>query len=478
MTLDGEEIKPGVFIVNQFTAFGEARNKVMDEFEDDEEFDIDKLNLSEHLIEGIPFYDWVNNRAKQLTARLFVVDRMFNERGLAFTVCNTTNCPEPEIEGATRVHDTNCMAQINATITNRWEEDRDAEQIRELTQIYGPEVMSQIPPSGVKWRELFTSVGVSFESYRFFMLNSFKEAMIFNNIYGEQGTEPVSDEEWREAFAETHVRFRVLNTMRLSEETDDDEVNEKNAVLNAQMTEFMKELIEFYNSPPEGAVIGFNDLSLRLESFMRECSGCEEFMRNCICECLDCDELIDECVCPCDDCGECDDCLDCDDCGECAVCDPDSAESEPEASDEPDDECPEDCDCADCSDCDECGECERCAMADVFRMLEEDNDRFAEIPDEPESELDLVYTFIAGMLFDVAEFYEDETMYCILVRLDPLGNEGRNPDNRIKMIIELRAEGFTDRIIEAAESLAASGSMVMNDSVLAKHKPQRFVGLS
>jgi hypothetical protein len=469
MTVGGEQIRPGIFIMNQYAALGEARGKLAEMYADDEDFDmnVDGFDFEGYQIEDVPFFDWVNNRAFEMTARMLVVDRMFDELDLSFT--------------------REYLAAMNAQIADSWSEDTNWGQVRQWMEQLGEMALQFM--SGVSWGDFFTEAGVSFESFRFVMQNDDKEAMIFNSIYGEDGTDPVPDEIWQAQWEETRLRFRWLDIRIESEEPEDeddapfcDEELARIRELNRENREFMELLVDWYNNPPEGTVVSFTDLRQRYGAYVSECDECEEFTRHCECPCDECDKFPCEC---CEDCKkfpcECcedGDCDDCDGCDAAAAAEPVEICSDGEC--ERCEECLDCDDCGDCAVCDMCGGCGDCFACNLVRETDEQRDMFLRIPEieegEEPDEMESVLLHIANNMteFNVAEMHESESVYSVLIRLDPLGRPDLRSEHRTQVVIELKAEGFTDRLEEMALEFLARDDVVRNDSVLAKHDPRWF----
>jgi hypothetical protein len=446
MTIDGEQIRPGIFIVNQYTALGEARQKLSAELNADFDADLEEdednvfidindadFDYDAHYIDDVPFYEWVNERAMETTARMLVVDQIFKERGLAFP---------PEY-----------LSEMNAGINAMWEQDLNFQQFQSMVGQFGEAAFSLL--ANKSWGEFFTEAGVSLESYRFVLQSEDKEGMVFESFYGEEGTETVTDQEWKSFYEENYVRFRRLEFPIRSTETDDDEDNARNEKINAENETFLRELAEYFNSPPPNVVVSFADLSERQQAFTRMCEDCDEFMRHCTC-------FEPEPECP-DDC-------DCEDCNPTCDCDPE-----------------EDEDCIICYDCEECGDCVMCIADsdndfsdiadDIAEMLDLNFDSYERVPDEPEGEGGEVLTFIGDMDYGKAVFYESENRYWLFVRLDIWGNDDTNlrREQRIEAVADMKQDGFSDMIEDLANDFLNRSDVEINQEVLAKHDPRWFI---
>ena len=78
MTVNGEEVPVGWFIMNQFAAAREAQALFAEEHTD-VDVTVEDFSYEDYQIEGTDYVEWVNDRAIELTARMFIIDEKFTE---------------------------------------------------------------------------------------------------------------------------------------------------------------------------------------------------------------------------------------------------------------------------------------------------------------------------------------------------------------------------------------------------------------
>ena len=434
MTINGENVNSGIVIYHQYLAFNESHRVYREENPDvdmdaeDFKFDYETITIS-----GKPLFDWVNDRAVELTARVFVVENMFDKRGLEF---------EAEVRSF-----------MNNEIAMEWERDINYEQAVNAAQQYGDWAFDLVT-FGVTWEELLYPAGVSFESFRFARVSGYKEAMLFHSFYGEDGTEPVPEDEWRAYFEENNVRFRMISTeleATEGEDMDEDDI-EFAQRFNKAAKEYLQTLMNRYNTVENAT---FTDISRLFNEVMKECPDCEEPYLTCECEPTDDDDATptdDDDATPTDD----DDATPTDD-DDAAPTDDDAAPTDDDATPTDDESIPTD------------------IAAEVIEQTENLQDRFADIPEEVNDFYGELLVRISEMPFGVMEFFEDETAVGIVVRLETLGNKERNEShNKPKTIVDLRAKGFETMLEEYTNELV-NNAVVIDERVLAKHDPRRFL---
>jgi hypothetical protein len=160
LTIDSQQIRAGEYIYLQILAAQEAAGKFMEENPDfawEEGFD-----FFMQTVEGVPFGDWINNRAVENLTEIAAVRQMFAELELELS-------------------------------------DEDELQVRRFTE--------------EEWQqgsEFFEEKGIGKESLASIILGEFERSMVFFAIFGEGGTEAVEQEEINSHFEDNFVRFRAI----------------------------------------------------------------------------------------------------------------------------------------------------------------------------------------------------------------------------------------------------------------------------
>jgi hypothetical protein len=183
LTVGGAEIRAGEYIYLQLTASQEAAEKFMDLNPDVNIYE-DGFNFFAQTIEGVSFGDWINSRAVEHLTEMAVIAALFDELGLEIPA-------EDEL-----------MARRN--VEAMWA---------------STEARSSFGLDYDTLGEFYEEIGISKDSVALVILNNRKEEMVFFAIFGEDGTQAVSQEEIGAYFEENFVRFRVL---RMSFEGLDD----------------------------------------------------------------------------------------------------------------------------------------------------------------------------------------------------------------------------------------------------------------
>jgi len=407
MTVDGKNVAAGVYIMNQFAASRQAQQMFAETYSDviesGEEYDYDDYTL-----EGIKFFDWVNQKALELTAKMFVVEKMFDEQGLSFTA--------DEAE------------RINVGVSNSWDTDW---YLEELYSMFGEQAF-EFGGGGETWGQFFSAAGVSKESFALFHISDVKMSMVFDSIYGEEGTNPVSEEEWRSVFGQDYIRYRALpmSTVDLEgEPLDEDKLSELRA-FGEQLADSIAQGESFFQS------------KIELEAFM--------------------DELLHD--------HDHDDDDDDDD-------DHDDDDDNDDDHDDDDDDDDEDDDDNDDDDDDNDEDEDEELDLDDFNLFEqfdrEQFDEYLKVSDYTDNE---IVDFIAGLELGIPEIYQGESADFIFVRLDVFENEGGFDTYRDIVVAEIKGDEFENMLDERAAELMNT-SIVVNESARDKYDPRRFIGM-
>lgn len=163
MTIDGYELKAGVYIFYQNTALEEAKSEAMDENENLDTTDEDALK--ETKIDGKDFMQWVSDKTMEKCTQHVAVIKKFDELGLTLD--------ESDVEGA---------KDYAASLS----EDESDSNVYYLNGI-GEESLAEI------------------------ILNSYKSEAVFNSIYGEGGSEGVKNDDVKKYYIENNMRTKLVS---------------------------------------------------------------------------------------------------------------------------------------------------------------------------------------------------------------------------------------------------------------------------
>jgi hypothetical protein len=171
LTVNGEEIRSGVFIYMQISAANEAVEKFM-EFNPDAEIFEAGFDFFNQTIEDRSFDDWINDRTVGIIKEMAAVRLIFEDMELLIS-------PEEELE-------------MRRNIDGMW-----AASTEGMTDF-------------ATWGEFYEDIGVGKESVLFIALNNVMEERVFYGIFGEGGTEEVTPGEISEYFEQNFLRYRPI----------------------------------------------------------------------------------------------------------------------------------------------------------------------------------------------------------------------------------------------------------------------------
>lgn len=178
LSVDGYDLKAGVYIYYQYVALEDAKRLALEE---NEELDTeDQEALEKATIEGAPFLEWLNSKTMSNCNEHIAVIKKFDELQLTLT--------EKEIE--------------------------DAEDYVE--SVYDD-------PENMYYKN-----GIGEESFEEVILNTYKASAIFDAIYGEGGSENVQESTLKEHYIENNARVKYVSLdLHDSEGNDLDEAGKK-----------------------------------------------------------------------------------------------------------------------------------------------------------------------------------------------------------------------------------------------------------
>lgn len=151
LTIDGEKIRAGVYILEQQNAVGEAVNKLNEE-QPDLDTTAEGFSYLKQTVEGKSFGDWVNDKTVENCRNYVAVNRLFDQYGLTL--------PEEDI------------ANINANVKQAWTEENMYAQY-----YYGVNIIG----------DYYEKLGVGEQSFKDAQIESSKREHLFDHLYGEGG---------------------------------------------------------------------------------------------------------------------------------------------------------------------------------------------------------------------------------------------------------------------------------------------------
>ncbi len=146
---DGVRMPAGVYINNVISAYSTAVGELTE--------DADTDNIWKNTLDGVDLHTWVQNKALENVRNYFAVEQKFDEMGLTM--------------------DEETLSQAQSLAQYQWS----------------------------YYQSSYEKNGVSEQSFTETIVNSYKNSMIFNAIYGEGGTQEVSDQELLDRFNEQYA---------------------------------------------------------------------------------------------------------------------------------------------------------------------------------------------------------------------------------------------------------------------------------
>lgn len=178
LTVDGYQVKAGVYIYHCYTALSEAKNLAAKQ---DENLNVeDEDALKNVKIEGKDFLDYVKDKATENCINHVTVMKHFDELGLTLT--------------------DESVKEISDYVEGNW----DANQ------------------------KMFEGNGISKESLSEVLTVSYKSDEIFKKYYGEDGLEEVKEDQLKDFYIENNARVRYIDMdMHDAEGNELDEAGKK-----------------------------------------------------------------------------------------------------------------------------------------------------------------------------------------------------------------------------------------------------------
>ena len=169
LTIDGEKIRAGIYILEQQSAVSDARSKLAEE-QPDLDTSAEGFDYLKQTVEGKSFTDWVNDKTVEYCRKYVAVNRLFDSYGLSLT--------------------SDQISESDEYISQMWNEENVYAQY-----IYGTNTVG----------EYFEGIGVSEQSFRDVDLNGDKSTTLFDFLYGEGGEKAAAQDEINAALKEDYA---------------------------------------------------------------------------------------------------------------------------------------------------------------------------------------------------------------------------------------------------------------------------------
>ncbi len=165
-TIDGMEIRNGIYLSNMMTAYNTGYSNIIDAKEELGET-TEVTDIFSEQIEGVAAEEWIKTEAIELTKRYVAIEKLFEEKGLQL--------PDEDINS------------VSDSINNNWE--------TETINYYGFQLSVEALYGYPTMGEYYEAIGIGKETLKELELNQLKEDQLFIEIYtNEEETKLPEDE--------------------------------------------------------------------------------------------------------------------------------------------------------------------------------------------------------------------------------------------------------------------------------------------
>lgn len=159
LTIDGEDIRAGIYIYFQSNALNDAVT-ALEEEQPELDMYAEDFVLEDQTVGGLDIDEWVKNKTVEYCREYVAVNKLFDEYGLSLS--------DEE------------LSEINTNTNTLWTEENMYAQY-----IYGVDAMG----------EYYESIGIGKESYKDISTAGYKRSAVFDHLYKEGGSLAVSADE-------------------------------------------------------------------------------------------------------------------------------------------------------------------------------------------------------------------------------------------------------------------------------------------
>lgn len=169
VTVDGEPIRAGIYILKQQDSLSEAYNKLEEE-QPDLDTSATDFDYFAQTVEGKKFGDWVNDEAVEKCRVYVATERLFDQYGLSLSDSD--------------------ISDIDKTARQFWTEENEYAQY-----YYGVSVIG----------DYYEKYGVGEQSFKDYEYNSRKKSILFDHLYGEGGELAATQDEINEVLQKDYL---------------------------------------------------------------------------------------------------------------------------------------------------------------------------------------------------------------------------------------------------------------------------------
>ena len=159
VTVDGEQLRAGIYILEQQEALNAALSKLREE-QPDLDTSAEGFDYFKQTVEGKSFADWINETALENCRGYVATERLFDQNGLTLTADK--------------------LSEVNANVKSLWNDENQYAQY-----YYGVSVIG----------DYYEKYGISEQSFLDYEINESKSNALFTFLYGEGGSKAATQEE-------------------------------------------------------------------------------------------------------------------------------------------------------------------------------------------------------------------------------------------------------------------------------------------
>lgn len=210
LTIDGNVISAGVYILYSGVAYSEAESKFREE-NPDTDVNADGFNYKDQTVEGVPFEQYVKDKALEACKRHYAISKLF--------------------DGAGMTADEEAAKNLADTVATQWDFDLTS-WISYIPYAKGYDTLGAY----------YEHIGVSKASLKeFYSVNQYKSGDVFDSYYEKGGSKEVSDADIEKYIDENYVLTRYF-TISLKDEDGGIAEGDKLAEFEKIANEYVKKL--------------------------------------------------------------------------------------------------------------------------------------------------------------------------------------------------------------------------------------------
>lgn len=181
MTINGEDIPAGIYILYSGHAYADATKKLSEE-QPDLDTNAEGFDYYAQTVDGIPFADYVKRETENYCKRHTAVNDIFDSLGIEF--------------------DEETKDTVNDVFQAQWDFDVSSyANTSSFSYLKGAKTLGGY----------FESIGVSKSSFKDYTINTYRGSEIFEHYYSEGGTEEVPKEDIRKWIDENYSLTRYFS---------------------------------------------------------------------------------------------------------------------------------------------------------------------------------------------------------------------------------------------------------------------------